>query len=76
MKVLFELQNINGNVADIVAPDGTTIMYQWAFSQLPEEHWHDHVGESTIADAILDRLVHSAHKMSLDGDSMRKNRNP
>jgi DNA replication protein DnaC len=40
--------------------------------QLPVEHWHDVVGNPTIADAILDRLVHNAHKISLNGDSMRK----
>ncbi len=41
-------------------------------SQLPVEHWHEVIGNPTIADAIMDRLVHNAHKISLDGDSMRK----
>lgn len=41
-------------------------------SQLPVEHWHDHIGEPTIADAILDRLVHNAHRILLKGGSMRK----
>lgn len=41
-------------------------------SQLPIKAWHDTVGDPTIADAILDRLVHNAHKISLKGDSMRK----
>ncbi|MBU2647889.1 IS21-like element helper ATPase IstB [bacterium] len=41
-------------------------------SQLPVEHWHEVVGNPTIADAVLDRLVHNAHKITLDGDSMRK----
>ena len=41
-------------------------------SQLPVEHWHEVIGNPTIADAILDRLVHNAHKISLSGDSMRK----
>jgi DNA replication protein DnaC len=41
-------------------------------SQLPLEHWHDYIGDPTLADAILDRLVHSAHKIHLEGDSMRK----
>ena len=40
--------------------------------QLPVEHWHDVVGNPTTADAIMDRLVHNAHKIRLDGDSMRK----
>jgi DNA replication protein DnaC len=47
---------------------GATIMT----SQLPVEHWHDAIANPTIADAILDRLVHSAHRLTLKGDSMRK----
>lgn len=41
-------------------------------SQLPIEHWHEQIGDPTLADAILDRLVHSAHKIKLNGESMRK----
>ncbi len=41
-------------------------------SQLPIEHWHDYIGEATIADAVLDRLLHGAHRLNLIGDSMRK----
>ena len=41
-------------------------------SQLPTEHWHDYIGEATIADAILDRILHSAHRLKLNGESMRK----
>lgn len=41
-------------------------------SQLPVEHWHDYIGEATLADAILDRLLHNAHRLTLKGDSMRK----
>ncbi|WP_101065443.1 IS21-like element helper ATPase IstB [Roseovarius salinarum] len=41
-------------------------------SQLPVEAWHDVIGEPTFADAILDRLVHNAHRLPLDGPSMRK----
>jgi len=40
-------------------------------SQLPFEHWHEAVGDPTLADAILDRLVHQAHRISLKGPSMR-----
>lgn len=43
-------------------------------SQLPIESWHDNIGDPTIADAILDRLIHNAHKLCLDGESMRKSR--
>ncbi len=41
-------------------------------SQLPVKHWHEQIGDPTLADAILDRLVHTAHKIKLDGESMRK----
>jgi DNA replication protein DnaC len=41
-------------------------------SQLPVEHWHDLIGDPTLADAILDRLVHNAYRITLNGESMRK----
>lgn len=41
-------------------------------SQIPLDLWHDTIGEPTIADAILDRLIHNAHKIQLKGGSMRK----
>ena len=41
-------------------------------SQIPVQQWFDVVGEPTLADAILDRLVHNAHKIELQGDSLRK----
>ena len=41
-------------------------------SQLPVEPWHDALGDPTLADAILDRLVHNAYKITLHGESMRK----
>jgi DNA replication protein DnaC len=41
-------------------------------SQLPEDHWHEQIGDPTLADAILDRLVHAAYKIQLKGESMRK----
>ncbi len=41
-------------------------------SQLPLEHWHAWLQDPTLADAILDRLVHQAHKLPVKGDSMRK----
>jgi DNA replication protein DnaC len=41
-------------------------------SQLPVEHWHEALGNPTLADAILDRLVHNAYKITLQGESMRK----
>jgi len=41
-------------------------------SQLPVDHWHEAIGEPTLADAILDRILHNAHKLALKGESMRK----
>ena len=43
-------------------------------SQLPTTRWHDHIGDPTVADSILDRLVHHAHYFELSGDSLRKQR--
>ena len=44
-------------------------------SQLPVEAWHQVIGEQTIADAILDRIVHSSYRIELQGESMRKKQN-
>jgi DNA replication protein DnaC len=44
-------------------------------SQLPVAGWHDVLGEQTIADAILDRLIHGAHRIELKGESLRKKSN-
>lgn len=41
-------------------------------AQLPIEHWHGWIGEPTIADAILDRLLHHAHRLTLQGESLRR----
>ena len=41
-------------------------------SQLPVDHWHETIANPTVADAILDRLVHNAHRLTLNGDSLRK----
>lgn len=41
-------------------------------SQLPVSKWHDLIGEQTVADAILDRIIHNAHRIELKGESMRK----
>ncbi len=43
-------------------------------SQLPVKEWYDVIGEKTIADAILDRLVHDANRVDIDGESMQKNK--
>jgi DNA replication protein DnaC len=41
-------------------------------SQLPVAAWHEIIGEPTLGDAILDRIVHNAYRLELDGPSMRK----
>lgn len=41
-------------------------------SQIPTDKWHDTIGDPTIADAVLDRLVHNAHTITMKGESMRK----
>ena len=41
-------------------------------SQFPIEHWHEIIGDPTLADAILDRIIHDAYKINLKGESMRK----
>ena len=54
---------------DRVAQQATLIT-----SQLPVSHWHEILGEPTVADAVLDRLLHSAHRLELKGESMRRQR--
>jgi IstB-like ATP binding protein len=45
-------------------------------SQLPVDHWHDNLGEPTIADALCDRITHGTHRVQLPGESMRKPSTP
>lgn len=45
-------------------------------SQMPVDQWHAYLGDRTVADAILDRLVHNSYRLVLKGESMRKRRNP
>ncbi|MGY3556946.1 DNA replication protein DnaC [Bradyrhizobium sp. USDA 4463] len=45
-------------------------------SQLPVDQWHALIGDPTYADAVLDRLVHNAHRIDLNGESMRRTRKP
>ena len=47
-------------------------------SQFPTPRWHELIGDATVADAILDRMIHGAHRIELKGESMRrlKNREP
>ena len=54
------IEDRHGRLATIIA------------SQLPVESWYDVIGEATIADAILDRLVHTSHRIELKGDTLRR----
>ena len=45
-------------------------------SQLPTDQWYASIGDNTLADAILDRLMHNAHRLQLKGESMRKRQSP
>jgi DNA replication protein DnaC len=45
-------------------------------TQVPVERWYEIIGDPTIADAILDRLVHNAYRIELTGESLRKKREP
>ena len=48
--------------------ESSTVM----ISQLPTDQWYAAIGDNTLADAILDRLMHNAHRLPLKGESMRK----
>lgn len=43
-----------------------------SFSQLPVSSWYDAIGDPTVADAVLDRIVHTAHQIEFIGESVRK----
>jgi DNA replication protein DnaC len=43
-------------------------------SQMPVVHWHEQIGDPSIADSILDRLIHNAYRIELKGESLRKKR--
>ena len=43
-------------------------------SQMPVSKWHEQIGDPTVADGILDRIVHNAHRIEMRGDSIRKKR--
>ncbi|MGA8052382.1 MAG: IS21-like element helper ATPase IstB [Burkholderiales bacterium] len=57
-------------VLDDRTPGKSTIIT----SQLPVDHWHEYLAEPTLADAILDRVVHHSHRIALSGESLRKNK--
>ena len=58
--------------ADLLAPGLSNAASDARWISLPVEHWHEYIGNPTLADAILDRLVHGAQVLTLKGGSMRK----
>lgn len=59
-----------------ILDDRTSVKSTCVASQLPVEMWHSQFTDLTVADAILDRLVHSSYKLNLQGESMRKLKSP
>jgi len=71
----FGLQNLEKQHRDIlmeIIEDRHNTRSTIICSQLPVNMWYNVIGEGNIADAILDRLAHSAHRIHLTGESMRK----
>jgi DNA replication protein DnaC len=71
----FGLQNLDKNKRDLlmeIIEDRHNKKATIIASQLPVSTWYEVIGEGIIADAILDRLVHGAHRISLSGESLRK----
>jgi len=60
-------QDLLGVIDDRVGKSAVVIT-----SQVPVANWHAYLGEATIADAILNRVVHAAHRLELKGESMRR----
>ena len=72
----FGLQSFDNHVRDTlmdIIEDRFGTKSTIVSSQMPVSAWYDIIGEGTIADAILDRLVNSSHRIDLKGESMRKN---
>lgn len=69
---LLPLDNQNRSALMEIIEDRHTKASMIITSQLPVNCWHEVIGEKTIADAILDRIVHDAHRIELKGESMRK----
>jgi len=66
----------DGNRRDLleILEDRHGIRSTLVTSQIPVEKWHEAIGDPTLADAILDRLVHNAHRIKLKGESLRKSK--
>jgi DNA replication protein DnaC len=71
---LVPIDNQNRSALMEIIEDRHKIASMIITSQLPVNCWHEVIGEKTIADAILDRIVHDAHRIELKGESLRKTR--
>jgi DNA replication protein DnaC len=58
-----------------IVEDRTNLSSLIITSQLPIKEWHGHLHNPTIADAILDRIIHNSYKINLEGESQRKLKN-
>jgi DNA replication protein DnaC len=72
---LLPMDNQNRSALMEIIEDRHTKSSMIITSQLPVNCWHETIGEKTIADAILDRIVHDAHRIELKGESLRKSKN-
>ena len=71
----FGLQAFNNKTREVlmdIIEDRHNTRSTFVCSQIPVSGWHKLIGEGTIADAILDRIINSAHRIELKGESMRK----
>ena len=59
------------NLFEIIE-DRTEINSTIITSQLPVSQWYEYLNNNTVADGILDRIIHSSHRVELEGESMRK----
>ena len=66
------LDNVNRHTLMEIMEDRHSKKSTIIATQLPIQQWHEIIGENTVADAILDRLVHNAHRIVLKGESMRR----
>jgi len=68
MQLFIKIKIFNQEIMEDRMAKGSIIIT----SQLPVSQWYEIIGEKTIADAIMDRLVHQSHRIELSGESMRK----
>ncbi len=73
--LLAPLETISAREILEILDDGYNIGSLILTSQHPVSDWHSRISEKTVADAILDRIVHNSHRIKIAGESMRKKKN-